>query len=218
MGEVFFSIIMKNKEEIKENILLYLFTISHRLIHRKEKDSWIWKGGIVLIKLVKRAQENDAEAFIQLIELCKVNMYKVAKAYLHNEEDAADAVADTILTCFEKIQDLKQPKYFKTWMIRILINTCNDMLKQRKRNCPMDEYIEIPTEDKETQNVEFLETLKKVGEKYQVVLVLYYVEGFSIKEIAKILDMKEVTVKARLQRGRKRYAEQLDMKIMYAGR
>ena len=92
------------------------------------------------------------------------------------------------------------------------------MLKQRKRNCPMDEYIEIPTEDKETQNVEFLETLKKVGEKYQVVLVLYYVEGFSIKEIAKILDMKEVTVKARLQRGRKRYAEQLDMKIMYAGR
>lgn len=171
-----------------------------------------------MIKLVKRAQENDAEAFIELIELCKVNMYKVAKAYLHNEEDAADAVADTILTCFEKIQDLKQPKYFKTWMIRILINTCNDMLKQRKRNCPMDEYIEIPTEDKETQNVEFLETLKKVGEKYQVVLVLYYVEGFSIKEIAKILDMKEVTVKARLQRGRKRYAEQLDMKIMYAGR
>ena len=47
---------------------------------------------------------------------------------------------------------------------------------------------------------------------------MYYVEGFSIKEIAKILDMKEVTVKARLQRGRKRYAEQLDMKIMYAGR
>ena len=69
-----------------------------------------------MIKLVKRAQENDAEAFIQLIELYKVNMYKIAKAYLHNEEDIADAVADTILTCFEKIQDLRQPKYFKTWM------------------------------------------------------------------------------------------------------
>lgn len=171
-----------------------------------------------MIKLVKRAQENDAEAFIQLMELCKVNMYKVAKAYLHNEEDAADAVADTILTCFEKIQDLRQPKYFKTWMIRILINTCNDMIKQRRRDCPIEEYLEIPVEDRERQNVEFLETLNKIDEKYRIVLVLYYVEGFSIKEIAKLLDMKEVTVKARLQRGRKRYAEQIDIKIMYAGR
>ena len=87
-----------------------------------------------MINLVKKAQENDAEAFIHLMELNKVNMYKIAKSYLHNEEDAADAVADTILTCFEKIQSLREPKYFKTWMIRILINTCNDMLKQKNKN------------------------------------------------------------------------------------
>ena len=171
-----------------------------------------------MLKLVKKAQENDAEAFIQLMELNKVNMYKIARCYLHNEDDAADAVADTILTCFEKIQDLREPKYFKTWITRILINTCNDMLKQKKLSCSMEEYVEIPVEDKEKQNIEFLETLNKIDEKYRVVLTLYYVEGFSVREIAELLDLKEVTVKARLQRGRRRYAEQMDMKVMYAGR
>ncbi len=171
-----------------------------------------------MINLVKKAQENDAEAFIQLMELNKVNMYKIAKSYLHNEEDAADAVADTILTCFEKIQSLREPKYFKTWMIRILINTCNDMLKQKNKNFLMEEYVEIPVEDSDRQNIEFLETLNKLDQKYRVVLILYYVEGFSVKEIAELLDMKEVTVKARLQRGRKRYAEQVDVKVLYAGR
>lgn len=171
-----------------------------------------------MINLVKKAQENDAEAFIELMEMHKINMYKVAKSYLRNEEDAADAVADTILTCFEKIQDLRESKYFKTWMIRILINTCNDMLKQKNRNFLMEEYVEIPVEDKGRQNVEFFETLNKIDQKYRVVLILYYVEGFSVKEIADLLEIKETTVKARLQRGRKRYAEQIDMKMIYAGR
>ena len=171
-----------------------------------------------MIRLVKRAQENDADAFIQLMELHKVDMYKVAKAYLHDEDDTADAIAHTILICFEKIHDLRKPQYFKTWMIRILINTCNDILTQKRRICPMEEYVEIPVEDQERQNVEFFDILNKLDEKYRKVLVLYYVEGFSIKEIASLLELKEATVKARLQRGRKRYAEQIHTDVMYIGR
>ena len=90
--------------------------------------------------LVKRAKKGDAEAFITLIEENKQSMYKVAKGFLRNEEDIADAMAQTVLDCYEKIGTLKQSSYFKTWMIRILINNCKDMIRKRK------EPLSVPNE------------------------------------------------------------------------
>ena len=75
-----------------------------------------------MIQLVKRSISGDADAFLELMEKNSLAMYKVARGILDNDEDAADAIQDTILTCFEKIHTLKNPEYFKTWMIRILIN------------------------------------------------------------------------------------------------
>ena len=75
-----------------------------------------------MIQLVKRSIAGDADAFLELMEKNSLAMYKVARGILDNDEDAADAMQDTILTCFEKIHTLKNPEYFKTWMIRILIN------------------------------------------------------------------------------------------------
>ena len=77
-----------------------------------------------MIQLVKRSISGDADAFLELMEKNSLAMYKVARGILDNDEDAADAMQDTILTCFEKIHTLKNPEYFKTWMIRILINEC----------------------------------------------------------------------------------------------
>ena len=78
-----------------------------------------------MIQLVKRSISGDADAFLELMEKNSLAMYKVARGILDNDEDAADAMQDTILTCFEKIHPLKNPEYFKTGMIRILINECN---------------------------------------------------------------------------------------------
>ena len=88
--------------------------------------------------LVKRAQKGDAEAFIRLIEKHKISMYKAAKSYLKNEEDVADVMQDTVLSAFEHIRELKHTGYFKTWITRILINHCLDMLKQEKRCVPVE--------------------------------------------------------------------------------
>ena len=60
-------------------------------------------------------------------------MYKVAKAILKNDDDVADAMQETILTCWEKIDSLKKEDYFKTWRIRILINQCNSIYRKRKK-------------------------------------------------------------------------------------
>ena len=164
------------------------------------------RGGKTLDVLIKKARRKDPDAFVALMELNMQNMYKVAKAYLNNDEDVADAIQDTILSCFEKIGDLKQNKYFKTWMIRILINKCKDILRKKKGMLLTDEVPEIPVWDQEYSNMEWNELIKDMDEKYRMVLLLYYLEGFNTREIAAILDMNEKTVQTRLARGRKLFS------------
>ena len=153
--------------------------------------------------LVKRAMEHDVNAFAKLMEENTGSMYKVARCFLKNDEDIADAVQDTILTCFEKITTLRQEKYFKTWLIRILINHCKDMLREQKKTCS---YAEIPEFQRENVStglgLEWKDLLERLDEKYRAVIVLYYLEGFKIKEISTLLDMNISTVKTRLSRGR----------------
>ena len=67
--------------------------------------------------LVKRAQRGDDQAFVELIEENKQAMYKVAVGILKNDFDAADAIQESILTCYEKLKELKKAQYFKTWQI-----------------------------------------------------------------------------------------------------
>ena len=93
-------------------------------------------------QLVRKAQRGDKEAFITLMEEQKQTMYKVAVGILKNDADAADAMQDTVLSCYENLQSLREPKYFQTWMTRILINHCNRILAERKKVVPMEEVDE----------------------------------------------------------------------------
>ena len=81
--------------------------------------------------LIQKAKKGDKDAFCRLMDEQVQSMYKVACAYLKNDEDVADAIQDTILSCYENLKSLKQNKYFKTCMIRILINKCKDILKRK---------------------------------------------------------------------------------------
>ena len=78
-------------------------------------------------ELISRAQSGDPEAFIQLIELNKQSLYKVAKGYFSERMDVEDAISETVSVCWEQISTLRNPEFFKTWLIRILINKCNDI-------------------------------------------------------------------------------------------
>ena len=77
--------------------------------------------------LIRRAKKDDKDAFCRLMDEHLQCMYKMASAYLKNDEDVADAIQDTILSCYENLKSLKQNRYFKTWMLRILINKCKDI-------------------------------------------------------------------------------------------
>lgn len=163
-----------------------------------------------MIQLVKQAMKSDAGAFLELMECNSGAMYKVARSILKNDDDVADAIQNTILICFEKLHTLQKPQYFKTWMTRILINECNKILQYYREVSMPEQFPEYGQQDMSFAEFEFKEMLEKVDEKYRTVLVLYYVEGFKISEIAEILDMKENTVKTRLTRAR----EQLRLEYM----
>ena len=158
--------------------------------------------------LVKRAQRNDMDAFVALMEKHKIGLYKVAKSYLRSEEDVADVMQDTVLSAYEHIQELKNASYFKTWLTRILINHCNQIYRQRSR---MISEVLLPEEGAAEENyaaVEWREFLMCLDEKYRVVTILYYVEGFKIREIAEILQINAKTVSGRLATARDRMEKQ----------
>lgn len=156
--------------------------------------------------LVRQAMKQHKESFTKLIHLHLQTMYKTAYSMLSNDEDAADAIQDTILTCWEKLNQLEEPKYFKTWMTRILINKCNDILRKKQRFVLLETIPEEPTTDNMLAGLEWNDIMSVLSPKEQIVITLYYSEGFKTTEIARMLDITETAVRNRLARGRDKIA------------
>ena len=158
--------------------------------------------------LVKRAKRHESEAFTELMQLYMTDMYKVAYAILMNDEDVADAIGDTILICWEKMNQLVKIRYFKTWMTRILINKCYDIRKKNQNIICLDEYEEPAACDE--YNLELKEALAALDEKYRIILLLYYTREMDTREIAELLDISRNTVTTRLARGRELLKRELE--------
>ncbi len=161
--------------------------------------------------LVKRAQRGDAEAFISLMEECRMSFRRIAYGYLRNDEDVADAIQDTILDAFEHIGSLKKAEYFKTWVTRILINNCTRTYRKNKKSAGMVQGMEEGEYDRGNSDVEFRELLLELPEESRTIFQLYFGEQFTTKEIAEILGMKESTVKSRIHRGKQQLRASLQV-------
>lgn len=158
--------------------------------------------------LVKRAKNGDPEAFTTLMEQNKAAMYKTAISILHNDADAADAMQDAILSCWKNIRELKNERHFKTWLTRVLINSCKDLIKKNSRITYVESYDGLEKgSDSEMYERNVRECFDGLSENYRLIMTLYYTQGLTIKEIAEKLDMNENTVKTRLSRGRTEFKE-----------
>lgn len=166
-----------------------------------------------LQQLIRTAKGRDPDAFTELIRFYMKDLYRAAIAILRNDEDAADAIQETILTCWEKLQTLKNPNYFKTWLTRILIHHCYDIRRTAGRYVSLEQQEELAQEGVyetsvyDPPNREFKELLEVLGEKYRVILTLYYGLGYSAAEIGELLHLPAATVRTRLARGRKKLKE-----------
>lgn len=154
--------------------------------------------------LTERAKARDKQAFSSLIQAQTQSMYKIAIAILKNDEDAADAIQDTILACWEGISELRKPEYFKTWLTRILINNCNRIGKQHRRTQRYDSVPEATIYESAFDNLEWMDIVGRLDPIYAEVLLLYYGDRFKIREIADILNIGESSVKKRLVTARKK--------------
>ncbi len=154
------------------------------------------------MSLIKEAKEKNPDAFDQLMRTQLQRMYRIAISMLNNEEDAADAIQETVFKCWQKIGQLKNEEYFQTWLTRILINQCKDVLKSGKRFVSMEEVPEEGYED-DYFTEEWKRLLQVLDAKYRIVIELYYVEGYSSKEIAEMLHITDANVRSRMTRGRK---------------
>ncbi len=160
--------------------------------------------------LISRAKKGDPEAFITLMENSKSDMYRVAISILNNDADAADAMSETILKCWCEIGKLKKEKYFKTWLTRILINNCNDIIRKNSRTVYVESYeaiepSEASFEYSTKRNVS--ECIDSLSENNRLIMTLYYTQGFKAKEIADMLNLNINTVKTRLSRARNEFKD-----------
>ena len=141
------------------------------------------------------------EKFTELILENEEMMCKVAMSMLRNEKDCEDAIQSAIMTAYEKLSALKHEEYFRTWLIRILINNCNKQLRQRKRTAELTEVQAVSTSS--VEEVEVRAAVESLPIKIRQVIILYYSEQFTTKEISEILKIPKGTVLSRLDKGRK---------------
>lgn len=158
-----------------------------------------------LILEVKKAKFGDKSAFCNLIRLNKVAIYRVSKSILNKEEDVEDAVSEAILKAYKNIRSLKDESLFKTWLIRIVINESNNIYKKRTREVTVenDQFVNIQINDN-YKDLTLYDAIKSLDEDLRVTTVLFYFEDIKYKDIAKILNIREGTVKSRLSRAKEK--------------
>jgi len=143
----------------------------------------------------------DKDQFTNLVLEAEPTLYRVSKSILKNDCDCADAVQEAILTAYIKLKSLKNREFFKTWLCRILIRECYRISNARKRSVSYEEYAEY-AQTPEPEYSGLRDALSRLSEKYRVVVILHYAEGFKTREIAGMLKIPEGTVKSRLSRAK----------------
>tara|TARA_R100001369_G_scaffold91925_1_gene134807 strand:- start:2318 stop:2869 length:552 start_codon:yes stop_codon:yes gene_type:complete len=157
--------------------------------------------------LIKRCKKNDRAAQNELFEKYKNTLYFLSLKYCRNEADAEDNTHDAFITIFEKIKSFKGKGSFEGWMKRITIYKAIAKYKTRKPIAVdyKNDLLEDTTIEKDTMNLP-LETLlhmvQKLPDQYRLVFNLYQLDGFSHKEVAKLLSISESTSKSNYHRAK----------------
>ncbi len=135
---------------------------------------------------IKKAQKGDHEAFTRLFRQLESQLYRLAKTILLKDEDCADALQETTLKVYKGLANLKQPKFFKTWVIRILINECNQLLRMRERTIAVAEIPEEPVVSyvhfEDSGNVDLQSFINQLDESLRLAIVLFYYDDLSMAE------------------------------------
>ena len=158
------------------------------------------------VTLQKEAKALEQEFFEKEAAACAGMLYRVAYTILRNDADCQDAVQDALLKVWAKREQLKNEQYFRTWLVRVLINACHDMLRKRKRTVTLDS---LPDASEGFPDLALSEALGRLPEKLRIPLMLCYSENMTHREISRALRIPVTTVQSRLRQGKKRLRKEL---------
>ena len=144
----------------------------------------------------------DKQEFARRVTQMQGSLYRVAASYLRGESDRLDAVAEAIARAWEKRGTLRDEALFSTWMTRILIRVCVDIQRRQKRMTPVDTLPETPTG--EDSCAALREAVDSLPQKLRTMIVLYYMEGYEVLEVARIMGTTTGAVCAGLSRAREK--------------
>jgi len=197
----------------------------HVKINYYEYGDYMENNKDITIDLVLKAQQGDSDAFGELYMMYKDNIYFYAIKLVKKESNAEDVVQDTIIEMYKSINSLKNPEYFKTWIISICHNICCKYFKKSNREIPTidddNSFIEELSDDDESvipgellESEEFRniidKMINKLPEQQRAVLILYYYNDMSVSDIAEVLGCPTGTVKSNLNYGRKKIKASVD--------
>lgn len=144
-----------------------------------------------------------------LIIASEDTMYHVAKTLLCSDADCADAIQEAIVKAFSSIHTLRRDVYAKTWLVRIVINECYAIMRREKKLVPLEDYIMEEATEERADYSDLYEALSHLSEEIRLTVTLHYMEGYSIKEIAALMNVTESAVKSRLARARDKMKKEL---------
>ena len=164
------------------------------------------------IKLIKESMKGNKESFGILIKNNKEYLYKMAFLYVKDEQDALEVIHETVYRAFLNIEKLKKAKFFNTWITRILINVSIDFLKKKGKNEMLDESTPIRKEKCEISTEEKLDLYNAIdllNDNYKTVIIMIDFNDMKIKDISKVMEIPENTVKTYLRRAKQALGEVL---------
>ena len=138
--------------------------------------------------------------FYSYIKNYRRMVFRLAYSYLGNQQDAEDVSQEAFLKLYLSNEEFRTAENTKAWLIRVTINLSKNIIKSswRRRRADMDENILYEIEE-EKQLLHFVGKLKP---DYRIVIHLFYYEGYSVKEISKLLNLSSAAVRTRLTRAR----------------
>lgn len=169
------------------------------------------------LELVKKAVRGNTKAYGELVSEYQIYLYKTAYLYTKNEADALDAVQDCVTSGMLSISKLREPKYFKTWLTRILIHSIYRSNAKKSPIISFEDYYDNNAEDFPPieENLDLYEAIDSLRPAYKSVIILYYFQDMKIKEISYAMNLPEGSVKAYLFRAKKELRDYLEEDYKY---
>lgn len=146
----------------------------------------------------------DKDTFARQVTDLQGGLYRVAASYLRGESDRLDAVSEAITRAWEKRHTLREESLFRTWITRILIRECVNIQRRQKRSVPVDALPEAESEPEDERIAALREALAQLPQRQRTMTVLHYMEGYDVREVARILGTTKNAVCAGLSRARAR--------------